>query len=97
MSKIDELKLEELLDSDQKICETAQKNAKQNALTVSENYKKLLKKMQDEFKKLGEASDYVMFGNGGNFEVIRKEIGPTKIVHRNSYEWDHNEPIGDIS
>ena len=53
--------------------------------------------MQDEFKKLGEASDYVMFGNWGNFEVIRKEIGPTKIVHRNSYEWDHNEPIGDIS
>ena len=32
-----------------------------------------------------------------DFDIVRKEIGPTKKVEGNKYSFDHNEPIGDIS
>ena len=89
--------LSKLFDDDEKICEFALTNAKANAEIASQQYLKKIKEMLSNFKATANDIDGLMFGNAGQSNVIRKDIGPTKIVKGGAFEWDDNGVLGNIS
>ena len=72
--------LKKLFDFDEKICEFALTNAKANAEIASQQYLKKIKEMLSNFKASAKDIDGLMFGGARLTNVIRKDIGPTKIV-----------------
>ena len=80
LPRLDDTKLQELLETDEETCNNALKNAKENAEKVSHNYQKILKKMQDDLMALSATNDRIMFGTQYKFGVVSSENGPTKRV-----------------